>query len=368
MKRSGKIGLGVAGVIVVLGGATVLTRGASGEADDRRTVVVEHGTIVAKALAVGTIEPEVEVTVKSKVSGVVQRAFAEEGAHVDAGDPLLEIRPDPTPLEMVEARRAVELRGIEVDNLRKERDRTRQLRDRDLAPEQALDDAERAFQEAMLQLTTARERLQLLETGRVTSESGSVESVVRSPITGYILQRMVEVGDPVVPLSTYQEGTVLMAMADMDRLLFRGTVDEIDVGRLREGMPVSVSVGALPGTSVAGTLSRISLKARTEEAATVFPVEIEIHAPDSVRLRAGFSANADIIMEERQDVLVIPERVVTFEGDSAWVELPGPGDTREKRVIDTGLSDAIQVEVVDGLEEGDIVLEKPLRTVADDAS
>lgn len=366
MKRRSKIILGVTGaVIVALGGATVLTRGARGEADERRTVTVERGTIVAKALAVGTIEPEVEVTVKSKVSGVVQRSFAEEGDYVDVGDPLLEIRPDPTPLELVEARRDVELRGIEVDNLRKERDRMRQLHDADLATQQALDSAERAYQEALLRLTTARERLQLLETGKVTSEAGSVESVVRSPIAGYILERMVEVGDPVVPLSTYQEGTVLMTMANMDRLLFRGTVDEIDVGRLREGMPVTISVGALPGATVEGTLSRISLKARTEESATVFPVEIDIQTQDGVRLRAGFSANADIIMEERADVLVIPERVVTFEGDSAWVELPGPGESREKRVIRAGLSDAIQVEVVEGLEEGDVVLEKPLRTVAD---
>jgi HlyD family secretion protein len=282
---------------------------------------------------------------------------------VSAGDPLLEIRPDPTPLELVEARRALEMRGIEVENLRKERDRTKALRERDLAPQQQLDAAERSYREAELQLTTARERLQLLETGRVKSESGSVESVVRSPITGYVLQKMVEEGDPVVPLSTYQEGTVLMTMADMDRLVFRGTVDEIDVGRLREGMPVTISVGALPGHTVEGMLSRISLKARTEESATVFPVEISIAAPEEVRLRAGFSANADILMEERAQVLVLPERVVTFEGDSAWVEVPGVAGARERRVIRTGLSDAIHVEVLDGLEEGATVLEKPLRTV-----
>jgi HlyD family secretion protein len=366
MKRRGKIILGTTGVLVVLGGATVVARGDNGDEDGDRAVVVERGTIEAKALAVGTIEPETEITVKSKVSGVVQRAFAEEGDYVEEGAPLLEIRPDPTPLELVEARRALELRGIEVENLRKERDRVRQLAERDLASEQALDSAERAFREATLQLTTARERLQLLETGRVKTETGTVESVVRSPITGYVLERMVEVGDPVVPLSTYQEGTVLMTMADMARLVFRGTVDEIDVGRLAEGMPVTISVGALPGHTVQGVLSRISLKARTEESATVFPVEITIEAPEEVRLRAGFSANADILMEERRDVLVIPERVVTFEGDSAWVEVPGPGETRERVNIRTGLSDAIQVEVVRGLTEGDTVLEKPLRTVADD--
>jgi HlyD family secretion protein len=367
MKRRSKIILGTTvAVVLVTAGAAVVTRGEARETDGERSVTVERGTIVAKALAVGTVEPETQITVKSKVSGVVQQAFSEEGDYVEAGAPLLEIRPDPTPLELVEARRALEMREIAVENLRRERDRIRQLADRELAPQQELDSAERAYNEAALELTTARERLELLETGRVTTESGSgVQSVVRSPITGSILERMVEVGDPVVPLSSYQEGTVLMTMADMGHLVFRGTVDEIDVGRLREGMPVTISVGALPGAMVKGVLSRISLKARTEESATVFPVEIAIEAPEEVRLRAGFSANADILLEERRDVLVIPERVVTFEGDSAWVEVPGSEGSREKRVIRTGLSDAIHVEVLDGLEESDTVLEKPLRTVSE---
>lgn len=366
MKRTIKIAVGTALGIVVLAGGTVMVRGESAADTGVPGVTVERGTISARALAVGTVEPEIEVSVKSKVSGVVQRAFAEEGDFINAGDPLLEIRPDPTPLELVEARRALEMRSIAVDNLRRERDRTRILVDRELAARQDLDTAERAFREAELQLTTARDRLELLETGRVKSGGGSIESVVRSPITGYVLQKMVEVGDPVVPLSSYQEGTVLMTVADMSRLVFRGTVDEIDVGRLREGMPVSISVGALPGHSVKGMLYRISLKARSEESATVFPVEIAIDTPEEIQLRAGFSANAEILMEERRDVLVVPERVVTFEGDSAWVELPGPGERRDRRVIRTGLSDAITVEVLDGLEEGQVVLEKPVRTVTGD--
>jgi HlyD family secretion protein len=256
------------------------------------------------------------------------------------------------------------MRGIEADNLRRELERSRSLRERDLTSQQDLDLAERRYREAALQLVTARERLELLETGRVVGSGTGVESVVRAPITGYVLQKMVEVGDPVVPLSTYQEGTVLFSMADMGRLVFRGTVDEIDVGRLREGMAVGVSVGALPGTAVPGELSRISLKARSDGTATVFPVEILLPVMGEIRLRAGFSANADIIMDERADVLLVPERVVTFEGDSAWVEVPAPGGGRARREIRTGLSDAIRVEVLAGLEEGEVVLEKPLRTVA----
>jgi HlyD family secretion protein len=366
MKRKTKVVLGLtAASVVVLGGATVVVRGNGGDQDGPRSVVVERGTVVARALAVGTIEPETEISVKSKVGGVVRRLFVESGDYVEAGAPLLEIRPDPTPLELVEARRALELRGIEFENARRELERSRSLRERDLTSQQDLDQVERRYREAELQLVTARERLELLETGRVSGSAGTgVESVVRAPITGYVLEKMVEVGDPVVPLSSYQEGTVLFAMADMGHLVFRGTVDEIDVGRLREGMPVTISVGALPGTEVQGELARISLKAREDGSATVFPVEIVLAGMEEIRLRAGFSANADIIVDERPDVLVLPERVVTFEGDSAWVEVPGAGGAREKRAIRTGLSDAIMLEVVAGLDEGDVVLEKPLRTVA----
>lgn len=364
MARKSKFIIGSAVVIIVAGGATAAVRTNGGSEEGIRSVTVERGTIVAKALAVGTIEPETEISVKSKVSGVVQRSFVDEGDYVEAGAPLLEIRPDPTPLELVEARRAVELREIEATNLRRELERSRSLRERELVSQQDLDTTERRYREAALQLVTARERLELLETGRVTGSAGGVESVVRAPITGYVLQKMVQVGDPVVPLSTYQEGTVLFTMADMGRLVFRGTVDEIDVGRLSEGLPVTISVGALPGAVVPGELSRISLKARVDGSATVFPVEIVLATMEEIRLRAGFSANADIIMDERADVLVLPERVVTFEGDSAWVEIAGPGGSRERKNIRTGLSDAIQVEIVSGLEEGAVVLEKPLRTVA----
>lgn len=363
MSRKGKVILGTLAVVVLVGGTTYVLRADSGD-EEIAAVTVEHRTIQAKALAVGTIEPETEITVKSQVSGVVQRVFAEEGAHVEAGGSLLELRPEPTPLELVEARRALEMREIATDNLRRERDRITRLVQMQVTPEQELERAERAYQEAALELATARDRLELLETGRVSSQGNTVQSMVRAPVTGYVLQRMVEVGDPVVPLSSFQEGTVLLTMADMDRLVFRGTVDEIDVGRLREGMPVEISVGALPGAQVRGTLIRISLKARTQDNATVFPVEIALQPSEEVRLRAGFSANADILLEERRDVLVIPERVVTFEGDSAWVEVPGPAGSRERRSVRTGLSDAILVEVLEGLEEGDLVLEKPLRSVA----
>jgi HlyD family secretion protein len=359
MKRRTKI-LIVFLVAVPLAGAAVAraSNGSGKDASGPSVVDVGRGDIIDKALAVGTIEPEVQVSVKSKVSGVVRTIFAEEGTFVRAGEPLFEIRPDPTPIELVEARRQVELRGIELENQRQEVERGRALRERGLISDQELQSAERGFNEAALQLRTAGERLQLLELGRIRGSGGDVESVVRAPISGFVLEKTVEVGDPVVPLSTYQEGTVLMTMADMARLVFRGTVDEIDVGRLMEGMPVEIKIGALPNAKIRGQVARISLKARKNDNATVFPVEITLMETGGATLRAGLSASADVVIQQRDSVILVPERTVTFEDGGAWVSVQRADGTPEKRVVNTGLSDAISVEILDGLTVGEKVLEK----------
>ena len=364
MKRRAPFALGFFGFAAVL--AIVGAIGLSDDADpaaDAGTVQVVRADIVDKALAVGTIEPEIEISVKSKVSGVVQRRFADVGDFVRAGDPLLEIRPDPTPLELVEARRQIELQQIEVENLDRELARQKELKARGLISDQEYEATQRRHAEATLQLQIAREKLALLEQGRVTVSNARIESVVKSPIDGFILEKMVEIGDPVVPLSSYQEGTVLMKMADMKRLLFRGTVDEIDVGRLKEGMPAEIKIGALPEARVRGVVSKIALKAKKEENATSFPIEITLTDLGGAELRAGYSANAEVIIQKREQVRVIPERVVTFEGDSAWVTVLLPDGRTERRMIETGLSDAINVEVVSGLKEGERVLEKPQKEI-----
>jgi HlyD family secretion protein len=360
-----KIGMLVLTAVVVAGAGTTFARRGGAEETTAPGVAVSRGDVVAQALAVGTIVPEVEVGVKSKVSGVVQKRFADVGDYVAAGAPLLEIRPDPTPMELADARRQVELRQLELDNVAREMARQQELRSRGLISEQEFEQSQRRSAEARLQSQMATERLALLEKGRVTGATGvTLESVIRSPIDGYILEKLVEVGDPVVPLSTYQEGTVLLKMADMKKLIFRGTVDEIDVGRLQEGMPVVIKVGALPNVPVEGVLTRISLKAQRQENATVFPVEITLTESGSAVLRAGYSASAEIIIDRREQALVIPERLVHFEGDSAWVEVAGADGARVKRKLETGLSDAIRIEVVSGLEEGERVLEKPRREIS----
>ncbi|MFW6192911.1 MAG: efflux RND transporter periplasmic adaptor subunit [Gemmatimonadota bacterium] len=363
MSKTTKRVLATLSVLAVGGAAAAaVLRGDDGR-DAVETVTVERGTVTDHALAVGHVEPEVEVDVKSQVSGVVETIHADEGEFVEKGTPLLEIQPNPTPKELVEARRDVEMKQKDVPFHRRDYERTKRLREMGIVSVEDLERAEQDLEQARLELELAREQLALLEEGRVASAAGDVESVMKSPIGGFILEKRTEVGDPVVPLTPSQEGTVLMTMAAMDDLLFRGTVDEIDVGRLEEGMEATIEIGALPEAAIPATVRRISLKARQEENSTVFPVELALEPDEETVLRAGYSANAEIRVAQREDVLVIPERLVTFEGDSARVEVLGPGGEREDRTIETGLSDAVQVEVVSGLEAGEEVVDPEPREI-----
>lgn len=351
--------------VVLVGGASLLFFGSnsSSDQDSLPKVKVKRGTIIDKALAVGTIEPENEISVKSKVSGVISRIFVDVGEYVKIGQPILEVKPDPTPLELADAKRQVELSQVDMDNLKKESVRMKSLYAGKLISDKEYEDFQKKFDESELRLKISTEKLALMESGKVKIGETQIESIVKAPISGFVLNRTIEVGDPVTPLTSYQEGTVLMKMANMERLIFKGTVDEIDVGKMREGMDVEIKVGALPSDTVRGTLRKIWLKAEKKDNATVFPVEILVPASKNTVLRAGYSANASIIIKKKADVLTVPERVVTFNNDTASVKIALEGKKEETRYIRTGLSDAINIEVVSGLNEGDEVFEKPVKKI-----
>ncbi len=363
-KTKKRILISSVGAVAVVGAAFLLFGGSRSTGENSAPAVrVSRGNIVDRALAVGTVEPENEISIKSKVSGVVKRIFADAGSRVRAGDPLLEVKPDPTPLELAEAKRQVQLKEVEMDNVTKESVRQESMARKQLISAKEYEDFQRTFKEAQLQLKIAKERLALLESGKVTIENTQIESIVKAPIDGYVLRKMVEVGDPVTPLTSYQEGTVLMKMANMSRLIFKGTVDEIDVGKLKEGMGAEIKVGALPNEKIEGQLSKISLKAEKKDNATVFPIEVTIPSTSNSVLRAGYSANVNVIIQKKDSVLTIPERTVTFRNDSAFVRVVLGPERDEERWIRTGLSDAINIEVLSGLSEGDSVKEKPVKKI-----
>lgn len=329
-----------------------------------KTVAVTRGSVTEKALAVGAIRPKREIAVKSKISGIVRRSFREVGDRVQAGDPLFEILPDPTPMELTEARREVEIARNIFDQAKKRSDRAASLKAQGIMSTQDSDVADREIQDAQIRLSLSSEKLALIEKGRIKTEHLAVESIIRAPTTGTVLELLVNEGDPVVPLTSYQAGTALTNLADMRELVFKGTVDEIDVGKLKEGMPARIKVGALPDAKVDGKVYKISPKSKTAEGATLFDIEIALLPAPGVVLRAGYSANADVVVREKEDVLLVPERLVTFAGGKSTVEVPGVGDAEPvKREIKVGLSDGINVEVTDGLKEKEAVVERPPKKI-----
>jgi HlyD family secretion protein len=354
----------IGAVVVVLACFVFFALKGSGKKEQgNNTVKVEKGNIIDKALAIGRIEPKNQISVKSKISGIVKTVFVEMGDSVKHGDPLLEISPDPTPLEFAEAKRQVEIDSVNFENQEKEYLRIKELLEKKLISQKDYDQASRSFSEAELRLKLSQERLSLIERGKTNIAGRKVESIIRSPINGSVLERKINVGDPVVPLTSYQPGTELFTLATMEELIFRGTVDEIDVGKLKEGMPALLKIGALPNDTIQGILYKISPKARKEENATLFDVEIKITQKGSSLLRAGYSANADLIITQKNDILLIPERLVEFVEDTAFVQLKDPAGKIEKKTIKTGLSDGLNIEVTEGLKEGDLLVEKPPKEI-----
>ncbi len=351
-------------ILLVLAGGSAAFHFLGGEDEDGITLVdVERGEIVDKAIAIGQIDPRHEVGVKSKISGIVKEIYVEGGDRVAAGQPLIDISPEPTPLERTQARKELEIAEVNLSNARKEMDRASDLLDGTLISRREYDESERRFEETRLKVQLARDRLSLIEEGRTRLADRIVDSVVKAPIAGTVLERMVNAGDPVVPLTSFQAGTVLFTLADMGDLLFKGTVDEIDVGRLTPGMEASIQVGAIPESMVTGRLTRLSPKARKKDNATVFDVEVEITDSGNALLRAGYSANADVVIQKKSDVLFIPERLITFRDEGPMVEVQlSPGEI-EERTITVGLSDGIRIEVTEGLSQGDNLVERPPKEI-----
>jgi len=352
--------------VIVVGGYAWLQ---SAHADEQgfTLVPVEVGDIVEKAVAVGQIEPRLEFHVKSKISGIVKRCIVDVGDQVQPGDPLFEIVPDPTPMELVDAERRLESAQSAFKRAEADWRRASELSEQGILSRDELDAQREAFELDRIELEGTRDRLQLVREGKIDARGEQLDSIIRATAAGIVLERLVDPGDPVVPLTSYQAGTELATIADMRDLVFTGTVDEIDVGKLQTGLTARLKVGALPDQTVTGWLTRIAPQAIERNNAKLFEVEIELDPAEGVLLRAGYSATADLVIREKTDILLIPERLVLFEDDGArtLVELPGEGPEMEPRKveIETGLSDGMNIEVVEGLEKDDQLVQRPPRDV-----
>lgn len=337
----------------------------------QETVVVKKGTVKEKVIAVGNIVPKHTVSIKSNISGIVGQLFHEEGDYIDQGALLLQVSPSPTPQRIAEAHAEVEEQLAVFKQTEDHQKRLEKLLKLKLETPDSYSMAVKEMSTAKARLEMAQQKLALLQNGEATIAGKNIKTMINSPISGYILQRKVDVGDPVVPLTDMQEGTVLLVIANMQDLIFKGTVNEIDVAKISPGMIADISVAALPDSKINGKLRKVDLQSNNSGTAAAaaatanspfnvgFNIELnDLKLPKNIKLRAGYSATAEITVKQAENVLVIPERVLIFKDNKVFVSvLTKSGDKPEQKEIKLGISDGINAQVVQGLKEGQVIVD-----------
>jgi len=313
------------------------------------TTEVTTGTIITKAVASGSIEPRQEVVIKSRVSGVVDKLHVKAGDTVAREDLIAKIRvvPDAVALNSAEAR--VETSRISVRNAKRELDSRENLMKRNIISKDEYAKYQFDYQMKREEDQSARNNLRLIKEGG-SGESGTVSSEIRSTVAGTLLEVPVKEGDSVTETNNFNDGTTIAAVADMTDMIFLGTVDESEVGRLQEGMALVISIGAIEDQTFDGELEFVSPKGIRDDGTVQFQIRAALS--DVGEIRAGYSANADVVLDRRDNVLTVDEGALIFEGDEITV-LVKSGDQFEQRKIEVGLSDGLRIEVLSGLSEGD---------------
>jgi HlyD family secretion protein len=319
-----------------------------------RTEHVSVADVVKKTIAAGAIVPRKEVAIKPRVSGVLETLLVEPGQLVKSGDQIARIRiiPDMVSLNNAEAR--VDSAELNLAAAEKELLRIKQLRGEQLIAESEFTRAQLEVELGKKDLSSARNNVQLIKEGAIRG-SGKVSNVVTATVDGMVIEVPVEQGVSVIEANTFNEGTTIAAIADMTDLIFEGHVDESEVGKLQEGMPVSISVGAIDKERFSGKLEYISPKGIEKEGTIEFEVRAAIELAKGTFLRANYSANADIILERRDQVLTVAEALLQFDGGEPYVEVEVAKGAFERRDVQLGLSDGVRAEVLEGIGPEDAI-------------
>lgn len=319
-----------------------------------QTATAEVQDIVRKTVAAGAIVPRREVSIKPRVSGIVQRLSVVPGQFVRAGDRVAEIKIVPNVVNLNAAESRLEAAAINLKNRELEQTRLRELRQQQLVSEADAIRGQLELDLARQELGAARNNLQLIKEGAIAG-SGKVSNLVTSTVEGMVIEVPVKEGVSVIETNNFNEGTTIASIADMQDMIFQGFVDESEVGKLEEKMPVSISIGALVGRQFRGTLEYIAPKGTNREGTIEFEVRAALELVPGSFVRANYSANADIILERRDRVLALNERLLQFEAGKPFVEVKNSAQGYDKRSVELGLSDGISIEVVRGVSADDII-------------
>ena len=318
------------------------------------TEKLSYETIEEKIVATGSVIPEDEVNIVPQISGIIDEIYVEEGEEVNEGDLLAKIKVVPNEQALNSAEGRVKTSRIILNNSKKEFDRNKKLFDKGVISEQEFNSIELRYNQDAQNLDNAMSDLQIIKLGSIGG-SAATNTIVRSTVKGTVLVVPIKEGDQVIEANTFNPGTTISTVADLSKMIFEGMVDEGEVGKLSVGLPLKISLGAIEGKEYDAKLTLISPKGADVAGAIQFKIEGEVYLDDEFIVRAGYSANASIITDVKENVLAINEALIQYDNKSKkpFVEVEIGDQKFERREIEIGVSDGVYAEILSGVTEND---------------
>ncbi len=312
-------------------------------------------TIVKKTVAVGSILPLEEVFIKPNISGVIEEVYVEGGDFVKAGDLIAKIRVVPNLSALNTARNSIQTAKISLDDQKRNFDRQKELNIKGVISKADLERAEVSYQQALQSYNSAQQNYDIIKTGSAKGLGSAANTLIKSTVNGMILEVPVEKGNQVIESNTFNDGTTIVILADVNKMIFEGKVDESEVGRIKEGLPLEIIVGAIENKTFDAVLDYIAPKGKAENGAIQFEIKGTLEKQDTTFIRAGLSANASIILAKAVDVFAIKEALVQYDPETKnpFVEIETGIQQFERKDIELGVSDGIYVEVKNGISDSD---------------
>lgn len=320
------------------------------------TVNAEITDLQKTTVATGKVEPRDEILIKPQISGIIDEVYKEAGQSIRKGEVIAKVKVIPELGQVNSAESRVRLAEINEKQAQTDFDRVEKLFKDKLISREDFEKSEVALKQARVEVQTAKDALEIIKEG-ITKNSASLSStLIRSTIDGLILDVPVKAGNSVIMSNTFNDGTTIATVANMNDLIFKGKIDETEVGRIHEGMLVKLTIGALQNLTFDAKLEYISPKGVEENGANQFEIKAAVSVPDSVQIRSGYSANAEIVLQRAQQTLAVPESVIEFSGDSTFVYVMTdsvPEQKFQRKPVTAGMSDGIKIEIKSGVTAKD---------------
>lgn len=322
-----------------------------------KTEKPSNKTIIKETVATGSIVPKEEILIKPNISGIIDKIYIEAGDSIQSNDLIAQLRVVPNVSNLASSKNQITSAKIALDNETKSYNRQQELYEKGVISANEFDKAEVAYQQAQQTYKAAKQTYEIIKTGTSAGLDNAANTQIRSTISGMVLEVPVKEGNQVIEANNFNEGTTIATLANVDNMIFEGKVDESEVGKIKEGLPLEITVGAIENKKFDAILDYIAPKGVDENGAIQFEIEGTLKNRDTTFIRTGLSANASIILAKAEDVLAIKEALVQFDKETKepFVEVKTGEQEFERRDIELGISDGLYVEVLNGLDKDEEV-------------